>query len=118
MRKLMATIAMVCLAAAASTPSWAMAGLQDLKFDGSLEVSGASAKNETDFADGANDHRGGTATRVRLGANATVTEGVSSRLEVTRTPASALAGGGSALYGNGAKPASAHTEESSFVFNN
>jgi len=69
----------------ASTPSWSLVGLGDISFDGSLEVSGNSANNETNFSP-ANDHRGGTATRTRLGMNAAVTESVSGRVELTRTP--------------------------------
>lgn len=81
MRKLMAMLA-IC-ASVASTPSWALVGLGDVKFDGSLEVSGNSANNESDRAP-ANDHRGNTATRVRLGMNTTVTEGVTARIEAIR----------------------------------
>jgi len=61
-----------------------------MKFDGSLEVSGNSANNETDFGNvnggTTNDHRGNTATRVREGVNLGITEGVSGRLELVRTP--------------------------------
>ncbi len=90
MRKLMAMA--IGLVIAGATSSWALFGLGDVTFDGSLEVSGNSAKNETDFSS-ANDHRGNTATRTRVGMNATVTEGVMGRLEAARSPR---------LYGTGA----------------
>jgi len=70
---------------AAAASSWALVGLEDVKFDGSLEINGNSAKNETDYNDSGNDRRGGANTRVRLGVNATVTEGVLGRVEFTRT---------------------------------
>lgn len=93
MRKLMAMMA-ICVSVA-TTSSWALVGLGDVKFDGSLEVSGNSANNELDYGNDpdnagitgtgtSNDHRGRTATRVRVGMNATVTEGVTSRLELIR----------------------------------
>ncbi len=81
MRKLMAMFA-ICVSVA-TAPAWSLVGLGDIKFDGSLEVSGNSASNETDQAP-ANDHRGNTATRVRLGMNALVTEGVTGRIEAIR----------------------------------
>ncbi len=90
MKKLMAMFA-IC-SVVASTPSWAALGLGDLKFDGSLEVRGNSANNETDFgndpagAPTANDHRGSTATRLRFGVNAPITEGVAGRVELVRGP--------------------------------
>src|SRR5687767_15300972 len=83
MRKLMAMAIVVVFAGVPK--SWALFGLGDVNFDGSLEVSGNSAKNETDFSP-ANDHRGNTATRTRVGMNATVTEEVMGRLEVARSP--------------------------------
>jgi hypothetical protein len=95
MRKLMA-LAIVFLTAVPS--SFALFGLGDISYDGSLEVSGNAANNEVDFGndpdsttsatDGtgtANDHRGRTATRVRLGMTAQVTEGVNGRIEAIRT---------------------------------
>src|SRR4051812_44843607 len=118
MRKLMATLA-ICVVAT-STQLWAFAGMGDIKFDGSLEVNGASANNERDLggiktqatATG-NDHRGVVDTRVRLGMNAAVTEGVSGRLEVVRNPETAAATG-QALYGN--SPSSVHDEFNNFEF--
>lgn len=113
MRKLMAIFAISVLSV--STPSWALFGLGDINFDGSLEVSGNSANNEVSFSP-ANDHRGATATRVRVGMNAQVTEGVSSRLEVARTPASA--GSTESQYGGTGKPTSVASEEGNFVIHN
>src|SRR5689334_5179793 len=91
MRKLMALTAIGIIVAAAQ-PSWALVGLENVSFDGSLEVSGNSANNEIDFGGIANDptgnedHRGRTATRVRVGMNTDVTEGVKGRIEMGRTP--------------------------------
>lgn len=113
MRKLMAMFAMV-LVSATATKSWAVIGLGDVSFDGSMEVSGNSANNETDFS-ASNDHRGNTVTRVRLGMNADVTEGVTGRLELARTPASA---GALATYGGAGKPSSVAGEEGAWVFHN
>lgn len=105
-----------------ATRSWAAFGLGDMKFDGSLEVNGDSANNETDFGNvtgagnsgGDNDHRGNTATRVRLGVNMGITEGVSGRLELVRTPK---------VYGvNGLNGTSGATsiagEENTWLFHN
>lgn len=104
MRKLMA-LAIVFMLAGATT-SWALFGLGDISYDGSMEVSGNSANNETDFAP-ANDHRGRTATRVRLGMNATVTEGVMGRVELIRD---------TRQYGTG--PTSVAGEEGTLRFHN
>jgi len=109
----MATLAIV-LAAGGATRSWALLGLENISYDGSLEVSGNSADNETDFS-AKNDHRGVTATRVRIGMNAQVTEGVMGRLEADRTPGSA---GSAALYGGAGKPTSLNAEQSNFVLHN
>src|SRR5262245_14877839 len=87
MRKLMALAIVVLLAGA--TRSCALVGMGDVKFDGSLEVNGISANNENESAGTAsavNDHRGNTATRLRLGMNAQITEGVKGRLELVRSP--------------------------------
>src|SRR5689334_3303438 len=105
MRKLVAIFAMV-LVCAAVRPSYALLGLGDMTFDGSLEVNGNSANNESDLGNtltntGSNDHRGMTDTRVRVGANMKVTEGVMGRLELVRSPGSA---GSAALYGGAAQP--------------
>ncbi len=89
MKKVMALAAIALLA---STGAHALVGLEGLSWDGSLEVSGFSANNESDsnsygssgFAD-TPDHRGGANTRVRVGVNADVTEDVKGRIEFTRT---------------------------------
>src|SRR5688572_22262927 len=104
MRKHMAMAIVLVLAGV--TQSWALFGLEDVSFDGSLEVSGNSANNETDFS-ASNDHRGNTATRTRVGMNATVTEGVMGRLEVARSPR---------LYGT--VPTSVAGEEFLWTFQN
>ena len=104
MRKLMAMFA-ICVSVA-TTSSWALVGMGDIKFDGSLEVSGNSANNELDQAAGG-DHRGNTATRVRVGMSAEVTEGVNGRVEAIRTPR---------LYGTA--PTTVAGEEALWTFHN
>lgn len=82
MKKVMALAAIALMVSASAN---ALVGLEGLSWDGSLEVSGFSAKNEADSNDTANDRRGGANTRVRVGVNADVTEDVKGRLEFTRT---------------------------------
>ncbi len=105
MRKLMALAIVLVLAGA--TRSWALVGLGDINFDGSLEVSGNSATNEEDGGNPANDHRGGTITRVRVGMNTQVTEGVKGRIEAIRS---------GHQYGTGATDVT--TEEGLWDFHN
>lgn len=120
MRKLMAMLAMG-LVVVAPTTSWGLVGLESVKFDGSLEISGNSANNEADLGGiknsgaGTNDHRGTTVTRVRLGMNSTITEGVNGRLELLRNPSTA---GSKAFYGGSGKPTSVQNETDSFEFTN
>lgn len=111
MRKLMA-LAIVFTLGSAST-SWALFGLGDVSFDGSLEVSGNSANNEEDQS-AANDHRGGVLTRTRVGMNAQVTEGVKSRIEIIRSPSGSA--GTSAQYGRG--PSTIQNEQDNFDIHN
>jgi len=99
-------LAMVLLSAGMVTKSWAIFGLGDISYDGSLEVNGNSADNEKVFGP-ANDHRGETSTRVRAGMTAKVTEGVSGRVELVRDPK---------LYGTPAT--SVFTEELLWRFQN
>src|SRR6476620_1263026 len=110
MKRLVALIAMLLVGA----PAWALVGLENVSFDGSLEVKGMSANNEATLSK-ANDHRGVTDTRTRVGINADVTEDVKGRVEITRTPSSA---GSAALYGGATRPTSVQTEENSWVFDN
>jgi hypothetical protein len=87
MRKLMAlAIVLVC---AGTTRSWAVLGLGNVSYDGSLEVNGISANNEVDKSDKAStsDHRGEVNTRLRVGINADVTEKVKTRIEFLRRDA-------------------------------
>jgi len=105
MRKLMSFAAVVLLAS--STSLWAAVGLGDIKFDGSLEVSGKSSNNETDYDKSLNDHIGNTGTRVRLGMDAAITEGVTGRLEAVRSPR---------LYGTAAT--TVQTEQPMWSFQN
>lgn len=60
--------------------------LSNLSVDGSLEVLGEQANNETDANGAANDRRGATATRVRLGLEAEMTRGIKARVEAVRNP--------------------------------
>lgn len=115
MRKIMA-LAIVCFLAGAAR-SWAALGMGDLKFDGSLEVTGVSANNEADTKDATQDHRGDTATRLRLGMNANLTEGVMGRVEITRTPQSA---GSNAYYGGNQsnQGENLNTYQSDLIINN
>jgi len=96
----------------------ALVGLEKVSYDGSLEVKGISANNEIERNDKSqnSDHRGETNTRVRLGINATVTEGVMGRVEFGRTgsqygqslPAGSAAGASNDL----------NTEQSNILVNN
>lgn len=67
---------------------------QNVSADGSVEAAGQQAANESDINDGINDHRGAVNSRVRIGLNAEVTEGVNGRIELARTSVSAAAGTG------------------------
>jgi len=113
MRKLMAALAIVLVAGLPSS-SWAILGFDGISYDGSLEVGAVKASNEVDskdgFGDGVNndqDRRSDVDTRVRLGVNLQVTEGVDGRLEFVRT---------GQRYGDGASSLS--TEESSILIQN
>lgn len=75
-------------------------GLGDLTFDGSLEVKGQQANNETDLAGPQGDHRGAVATRLRIGANLEPADTVKGRLEFVRTAGGT--GAGVAQFGDGA----------------
>jgi len=101
----MSLAAVVILAGTSSL--WAVAGLGDIKFDGSLEVSGKSSNNEVNYDKRVNDHIGNTGTRVRLGMNAQVTEGVMGRIEAVRSPR---------LYGSA--PTNVQTEQPKWTFQN
>jgi hypothetical protein len=94
---------------------WADAlGLKNIAFDGSLEVLGQQAQNETDFRDSRNDHRGNTITRMRLGMNADLAEDVSGRVEAVRNSDN----GNQVQYGDPGRPTSVTTEESLITFQN
>lgn len=90
-------------------------GLENIKADGSVEVSGQSANNEVDHSP-ANDHRGGANTRVRIGLSADVTEGVKGHVEASRTSNGGAADASS--YGNASRPSSIATEEAQIRFTN
>lgn len=84
MRKLLAVFA--ALGMAGSAFSGDLLGLKNVSVDGSIEYLGKQANNQTDADDGNEDSTGDTASRVRLGLNAQVTEGVNARVEVVRFP--------------------------------
>ncbi|HMZ25894.1 MAG TPA: hypothetical protein PLT11_03205 [Elusimicrobiota bacterium] len=109
------TVALAALALAGSPAFAADAlGLKNISTDGSIEVLGVSANNEQDYSDPANDHRGDTVTRVRVGLSADVTEDVKARVEAVRNPSTTSA----AQYGNAARPTDLNTEQSAFKFQN
>jgi hypothetical protein len=119
MKKRMAFLSAIVLTMS-SIPCWAILGAGDLKFDGSLEVSANSANNETGGTigvnNGTNDRRGTTVTRVRLGMNAKIVDGVDGRLEFTRAPDTA---GGDAFYGgNNGQPNSLSSEQNVILVQN
>jgi hypothetical protein len=102
------------LALAGSTVGHAeLLGLGKVSTDGSLEVLGQSADNEADFDDSLNDHRGETVTRVQVGVNAEVTEGVNARVAFTRTPSSNII---NPKYGQG--PNNVQFEQNSILVEN
>lgn len=82
MRKLLAVFA--ALGMAGSAFSGDLLGLKNVSVDGSIEYLGKQANNQTDANDGDEDSAGDAASRVRLGLNAQVTEGVTSRVEIVR----------------------------------
>ena len=84
MRKSLVAIAILSLTGSAFSTD--LLGLKNLKVDGSLEVLGNQAENETDADDGNNDKRGNTVTRVRLGVDMDVTTDVTARIEAVRNP--------------------------------
>lgn len=84
MRKLLVAIAALGLTGSAFSTD--LLGLKNLKVDGSLEVLGNQAENETDANDAINDKRGNTVTRVRLGVDMDVTSDVTARIEAVRNP--------------------------------
>lgn len=109
------TVALAALALAGSPAFAADAlGLKNISTDGSIEVLGVSASNEADSSDPANDHRGNTVTRVRVGLSAEVTDDVKARVEVVRNPSTT----GAAQYGSAAVPTNLNTEQSAFVIQN
>jgi hypothetical protein len=76
-------------------------GLRNLKSDVSFEIKGISADNETAFT-AANDHRGDTVTRIRVGVSAEADGGIKGKMEVVRNPGTAA----DATYGNAGRPSS------------
>ncbi|MFC1522796.1 hypothetical protein ACFL6Y_10345 [Elusimicrobiota bacterium] len=83
----------------------------ELDWDGTLEVSGDAANNESDAWGPTSDRRGGTATRVILGVTGNLAEDVTGRVETVRSPATS-AGAVQRMYGNAAT--NVHTEQTAF----
>ncbi len=88
-------------------------GLGKITTDGSLEISGQQANNETDANDSADDSRGAVNTRLRVGLNADVAKGVKGRVEAVRNSQS---GPTVVQYGDGASTVAA--EEAAIAFQN
>src|SRR5688500_18602550 len=82
-------------------------GLSNIKTDGSIEILGNQANNETDLDGPSRDHRGSTITRVRVGLNMDVTEGVSGRVEFVRNGDTSE----EVLYGDDGKPTTLNDEQ-------
>lgn len=97
--------------------TWALEiDLSKIKVDGSLEVKGQSAKNETDFVDTANDERSSTRSRLTLGVGGELTDGVSARVEAVRRPESAMGTGTEGQFGQAAQ--TAHGEQVNLLIQN
>src|SRR5688500_6571191 len=95
MRKLAAILASLAIFGTQTVQAEGFLGLGQMTFDGSLEVLGNQANNETDADGDLNDHRGNTITRVRVGANLPeLADGLSGRVELVRNS------GGGAQYGD------------------
>lgn len=93
---------------------WAeLLGLGKITTDGSLEISGQQANNETDANDSADDSRGAVNTRLRVGLNADVAKGVKGRVEAVRNSQS---GPTVVQYGDGASTVAG--EEAAIAFQN
>jgi hypothetical protein len=96
-------------------------GLGNMTADGSLEISGQQANNETDADNSANDHRGNVLTRLRLGLNAELADDVKARVEAVRNSQS---GPTIVQYGDGYVPGGATgastitAEEGAIAFQN
>ncbi len=88
-------------------------GLKNWTTDGSIEINGQSATNEVDAFDGANDHRGGTVTRIALGIGMDVTSGVKGKVLFLRNSQTLP---GNAQYGDGIT--SVNAEEAGICLDN
>jgi len=115
MKKLIAMLSILFMAGSQSGWAEMLGLLNNLKADGSLEVSGQQGQNEFDVgtAGVANDHRGTTTTRLRVGLSADLAEGVKGRVEAVRNSQN---GGGIVQFGDG--PSTITTEQNSIAFQN
>lgn len=113
MRKLMALA--IVLVVTGISQSYALIGLGELSYDGSLEFAGFSAKNEADRNDSGagDDRRGEVNTRQRVGINGDVTENVGFRVEFGRN-----GGFGESVTGTNAASSSVHDEISEITLEN
>lgn len=120
MRKVAALWVSLVILGAQSVRAEGFLGLGQLTYDGSLEVLGNQANNETDANGAANDHRGNTITRLRLGINLPdLADGISGRIELVRgSGASVVTSTTTASqYGSG-RPTTGHSELESIQVQN
>ncbi|MBI4396889.1 MAG: hypothetical protein HY548_07325 [Elusimicrobia bacterium] len=113
MKKFFALLAVLMFAGSVSGRAGIL-GLENITPDASLEILGQRANNETDANDGAKDTRGNVITRLRVGLNAGITEGVRGRIEALRN---SNTGGAVVQYGSG-RPSSIAATEGAIAFQN
>jgi hypothetical protein len=113
MRKIAALAVSLFLIGTQTVKAEGLLGISKITTDGSLEVLGASANNESDFNGKVNDRRGDTITRVRVGMDADVADDVSARVEVVRNSkdnSTSAAPADMTTYGNANRPTSLQNE--------
>ncbi len=114
MRKLAALMVSLILIGTQMVRAEGFLGLGKITTDGSLEVLGNSANNETDFNGDRPDRRGGTISRVRVGLGLPeITENVSGRIEIVRNSNA----GSRVQYGNN-QPVDMITEQGLWLLQN
>ncbi|MGQ0643888.1 MAG: hypothetical protein ACT4O3_00140 [Elusimicrobiota bacterium] len=119
MKKYLAIFVIALVAGAPYARAEMLGLLNDVTADGALDISGQQANNETDGDGSAHDRRGAVITRLRLGLNAGLADGVRARLEATRNSgATGAANGGTVMYGGALRPTSLTTEQGAIVVQN
>lgn len=107
MRKILSAFVIAALAGSSLTAGEFL-GLKNITVDGSIEVRGDRTNNAGD-SDGVNkDTAGNTVSRLRLGVNTDVTEGVTGRVELIRNPNST---GNNNFYGGDETDTEEFTDE-------